>query len=172
MFKHNVVGRLGLFLSISFLAAACVGGQIGDAPGGSRLGPGYNDTNAASGPVGSGTPAALVCPGASADVSASNGWRSSDASLPAAGSLYFEFKARPGAANLDGLIGVGAEDITDFTKAAIAVRFAEDGLVDVRDGSFYSSDVSYAYDPGGLVQRRHLRRYFDRDLRRRDWTLR
>ncbi len=144
MFRHNFVGGLSPFLGILVLASACVGGQIGDAAGVSRLGPGDDGSQ----PVAPGTQVAPACLGASPDVSASNGWRSSEASLPASDSLYFEFKARPATANLDGLVGVGAEDIDDFTKAAIAVRFAEDGLVDARDGSFYSSDVSYPYDPG------------------------
>ena len=72
----------------------------------------------------------------------------SEASLPADGALRFELKARPTAANLEGLVAVGAEDIDDFPKAAIAVRFADNGLVDVRDGAFYSSDLAYPWDPG------------------------
>jgi hypothetical protein len=158
VFKHNFVGQLGLFLSILFLASACAVGEIGDVPAGAPgpgPGPGYDDINDGIGeapsdtvPEGPNNPVAPACPGASADVSASDGWVSSEASLPAFDALYFEFKARPTAANIDGLLAVGAEDINDFAKAAIAVRFAEDGLVDVRDGSVYNSDVSYAYDPG------------------------
>ena len=90
----------------------------------------------------------VVCPGASADVSASSGWQSSEASLPADGTLRFEFKARPTAADLNGLVAVGSQDIDAFTKAAIAVRFAKDGFVDARDGGIYDSDVPYPYDPG------------------------
>ncbi|MDB4278391.1 right-handed parallel beta-helix repeat-containing protein [Deltaproteobacteria bacterium] len=116
--------------------------------------PGYGDGDSGISdpqdivPQGPSDPVAPVCPGASPDVSASNGWLSSEAALPASGGLYFEFKTRPAAANLNGLVAVGAEDINDFAKTAIAVRFAKDGLVDVRDGSVYRSDVSYAYDPG------------------------
>ena len=91
---------------------------------------------------------ALACPGASADVSASSGWRSVESSLPADGALRFEFKARPTAANLDGLVAIGAEDIDAVAKAAITVRFAEDGFVDAFDGTVYDSDVAYPYDPG------------------------
>jgi len=81
-------------------------------------------------------------------VAARDGWRSSNASVPADGVLRFEFKARPTAADLDGLVAVGAENIDDFDKATVAVRFGEDGLVDVRDGAFYASDMAYPYDPG------------------------
>ncbi len=78
---------------------------------------------------------ALKCAEASPDVAARNGWHSSTSSVPTDGVLRFEVKARPTAANLDGLVAVGAESIDDFDKAAIAVRFADDGLVDVRDGA-------------------------------------
>ena len=133
--KHRFIGWLGSLFSVLVLASACTVGEVGDSSGEPRLGPGYDDV-------------APVCPGASADISASDGWRSSEASLPANETLRFEFKARPTAANLDGLVAVGAEDINDFTRAAITVRFADNGLVDVRDGAFYSSDMAYPYDPG------------------------
>ena len=142
MFTHQFVGRLGLFVSVLVFANACVGGEIGDVPGGARLGPEASDPEIGN------EASPLVCPGASPDVSANNGWRSSEASLPADGALRFELKARPTAANLNGLVAVGAEDIDDFPKAAIAVRFGDNGLVDVRDGAFYSSDQAYPYDPG------------------------
>ena len=160
--KHHLVGRFGLFVSISVFVGACAVGDIGDSFGSPRgdtedgsdevvdtppvLVPSNpSDPSAPSDP---GEPAALQCPGANADVSASNGWRSSEASLPAYDALYFEFKARPTAANLNGLIGVGAEPINEFAETALSVRFAKDGLVDVRDGAVYNSDVSYAYEPG------------------------
>jgi len=150
VFKQQLLGRLGLFFSISVLVGACAGGEIGDAPGGARLGPGDDFVGQIdpSEPVVSQTPAALTCAGAGPDVSTSNEWRSSEASLPAFDALYFEFKARPTAANIDGLVGVGAEDINDFAGATLTVRFAQDGLVDVRDGAVYSSDTSFAYHPG------------------------
>ena len=138
MFKYLRVGRLGLFVNVLVLVSACAVGEIGDAPGGARLGP-----DAVGNEV-----SPLVCPGASPDVSAQSGWRSGEASMPADEALRFELKARPTAANLDGLVAIGAEDIDDFPKAAIAVRFADNGLVDVRDGAFYSSEVAYPYDPG------------------------
>ena len=45
-------------------------------------------------------------------------------------------------------MAVGTGNIDDITKAAITVRFANNGKVDVRDGSFYSADASYPYEPG------------------------
>jgi hypothetical protein len=86
------------------------------------------------------------CPGAYPDISTKSGWQSSDAALPASGTLRFEVKARPGAAKLDALLAIGAETIDEFDKAAITVRFAENGLVDVRDGAFYVSDVAFPYE--------------------------
>ena len=91
---------------------------------------------------------ALQCAGTRPDVVARNGWRSVEAGLSADSSLRFELKARPTASNLDGLLALGAESIDRFDEAAITVRFANDGLVDVRDGAFYTSDMAYPYEPG------------------------
>ena len=146
MANHHSVGRLGLFsLSILVLLSACAVGDIGGGPGGSRFG---SEDDFGSSPVEPSDPAALKCAGASPDVSARDGWRSSEASGIAEGTLRFEVRARPTAQNLDGLLAMGAESIDDFDKAAITVRFGEDGLVDVRDGAFYTSDMAYPYNPG------------------------
>ena len=129
-------------------SATARGGQVRARDEPLPLKIGSNGSPEASDPEIGNSASPLVCPEASADVSASSGWRSSEASLPADGALRFEFKARPTAADLNGLVAVGAQDIDAFTEAAIAVRFAEDGFVDARDGGIYDSDVSYPYDPG------------------------
>ncbi len=149
MLQHKFIGRFGSLLTVLALTSACAGGEIGDGPGRFRLGPESDGLDGIAQPEEPGVSlAAASCPGASPDVSASDGWLSSKASLPAFGTLYFETMARPTAANLDGLMAVGAVDIDDFAEAAITVRFADDGLVDVRDGDVYTSDLSYAYEPG------------------------
>ena len=152
MLKHRLIGRLGLILGICVSGTACVGGEISDSTAdGSRFGPETSDPgigNDASDPITGQVDSPLVCSEASADVSASSGWRSSSVSRPASGALRFEFKARPTAADLNGLVAVGAPEIDAFTDAAILVRFAKDGFVDVRDGAIYYSDVNYPYDPG------------------------
>ena len=135
MFTNSSVGRLGLLLSILVLTNGCAVGEIGDSAGEPRLDLGFDD-------------AGLTCPGVSADVSASDGWESKQASQPAPDSLYFEVMARPAEANLDALVAVGAQDIYDFSDAAITVRFSETGLVDVMDDVEYSSDGSFEYDAG------------------------
>ena len=89
-----------------------------------------------------------TCPSAAPVVSAQNGWRSAQASRPAFETLDFEIIARPEASNIDALVAVGNQDIADFSDAAIAVRFADDGLIDARDGSVYDSDVPFAYEAG------------------------
>ena len=132
-------------MSILVLLSACAVGDIGGGPGGSGFG---SEDDFGSSPVEPSDPAALKCAGASPDVAARDGWRSSEASVPADSTLRFELKARPTAAHLDGVVAVGAEGIDDFDKAAITVRFGEDGLVDVRDGAFYASDIAYPYNPG------------------------
>ena len=134
----SIKGRLGLIVSLILLLNACTFGD--PFLSGSYQPP--RDTNVA--PSGG----ALECPGANADVSAAlNGWSSGDASLPAYGALRLDLKARP-TETLTGLFAVGAKAVNAFNEAAIAVRFGSDGMVDARDGSFYSSDVEYAYDPG------------------------
>ena len=134
--------RIGLILGSCVLGTACLGGDIGGAEGGTRLGSEASDSDVGN------SLSALACPGASADVSASSGWQNVESSLPANGALRFEFKARPTVANLDGLVAIGAEHIDAVAKAAITVRFAEDGFVDAFDGTVYDSDVAYRYDPG------------------------
>ena len=138
---HTVVRTaafIGIFSSLSACAVGDIGGPAGQ-PGVARGGDGADPLDYLPAPK---------CPAASPDVAARDGWRSSNASVPADGVLRFELEARPTAANLDGLVAVGAESIDSFDKAAIAVRFADDGLVDVRDGAFYTSDMAYPYEPG------------------------
>ena len=145
------MNRLNLLVAVGFLVfpaflASCGTGEIGSLEGAPRFGdPNPVDSGAAS----DADPASTgQCLGASPDVAARDGWRSSEASVPADGALSFEVKARPTAGRLDALVAVGGESIDDFDKAAITVRFAEDGLVDVRDGAVYASDVAYPYEPG------------------------
>ncbi len=140
MRKDCSLGRLRAFIVIAFSLTACTAGQIDGSVGDGAWDDGSDDEQT--------MPPLLQCPGANPDVAARNGWRSSDASALTDGVLRFELKARPTASNLDGLVAVGAESIDDFDKAAIAVRFADDGLVDVRDGAFYASDMAYPYEPG------------------------
>ena len=144
MFKRSFHGRVAGFLTALAFMSSCGGGDIGDMR---YLGDGGSPGTPTE-PPGDGPGDPLTCTAASADVGASNGWRSVDASQPAVGDLYFELTARPTAENLDGLMAVGAEGIDEFSKAAIAVRFADSGLVDARDGTSYESDVAFPYDPG------------------------
>jgi len=136
------------------LISAC-SGEIGDAPGAARRGPTSDFSNAANaavpnGPTGAQDPFPQddpTCPSAAAVVSVSNGWQSTEASQPAFDTLQLSFLARPEAANIDALVGVGAQDIDDFPDAMLTVRFADDGFIDVQDGSAYDSDVAFAYEP-------------------------
>jgi hypothetical protein len=56
--------------------------------------------------------------------------------------------ARLEAVGLDAVLAVGGQDISDFSDAAILVRFAENGLIDARDGPDYDRDIAFAYEPG------------------------
>jgi len=141
MLKLRVVGCLAALVGFSFTLCACGMGEISGTAGGARDGfdDGADPTESAPN---------FQCLGANPDVAARNGWKSSEAGVPAEGVLRLELKARPTAANLDGLVAVGAESIDDIDKAAITVRFADNGLVDVGDGAFYASDIGYPYEPG------------------------
>ena len=88
------------------------------------------------------------CPDAAVVVTASNGWKSATASQPAYAGLQLSLMARPEAAGIDAVLAVGGQDISDFSDAAILVRFAENGLIDARDGSVYDRDSAFAYEPG------------------------
>ena len=169
MFKDQFFFRLGLLAAAAFLLS-CGGGEIGETSdfGDPRLGP--ENTSVAPGVPGSpgvnedglpineaGEPISPLsdlpledssCPSVAPDVTVSNGWRSTKASQAAFGTLDFEAKARPGAANLDGILAIGGRDIDAFADAAILVRFASDGLMDARDGSVYDKDVTFPYEPG------------------------
>jgi hypothetical protein len=70
------------------------------------------------------------------------------ASQAAFDTLEFTVMARPEVTNLDAMVAVGSQDIADFSDTAIAVRFADDGLIDARDGSVYDKDVSFSYEAG------------------------
>lgn len=83
-----------------------------------------------------------------ATLSARNGWRNVEASQPATDTFEFNAMARAEVANIDAMIAVGAGEITDSSDAAIKVRFADDGSIDVRDGIAYKSERRFRYQPG------------------------
>ena len=89
-----------------------------------------------------------TCSSLSPDIQASSGWRSVESPQVAEGELFFTVQARPTVAGLNGLIAVAPQQPRNFSDAAILVRFNPDGLVDVRDGAIYDSDVIYPYEPG------------------------
>jgi hypothetical protein len=138
MSNYRVLGQLAGLVGLGVVFYGCAVGEI-DGTGLDGFDPGTDPNTSAQ---------ALQCPGAKPDVVARNGWRSSEATAPADGVLRLELKARPTDANLGGLVAVGAETVDDIDKAAIAVRFADNGLVDVGDGAFYASDMAYPYEPG------------------------
>ena len=137
------LSRSAVLVVIAAYLGACSVGEIGTSVDGDPRTRGDADD-----PAPAPSAPAVQCPGASPDVAARNGWRSSEASEPADDSLLFEVKARPTADNLDGVVALGAEGVEQFDQAAIAVRFGADGLIDVRDGGTYASDVAYPYEPG------------------------
>ena len=173
MLKENWLGLGGLFAAIALMSACGTGeigdplGQLGDAAGGPGNGVeqspevaaefaelrrrGRRRGSATVVPAVTSTPTnapAPSCPSAIADVSASNGWRSTAASQPAYDTLRFEFMVRPAVADLNGLVAVGGQNIDQFTDATMSVRFAGSGVIDVRNGARYDSDIRFTYDPG------------------------
>ena len=120
-------------LTAAALVSAC-GGEIISSPSGARQDPFPQDDP--------------TCPSAAAVVSASDGWRSTTASTPAFETLELELMARPEADGIDAFVAVGARDIADFADPAIVVRFAADGLIDVRDDQAYIADQAFSYEAG------------------------
>jgi hypothetical protein len=169
VFKDNLLVLWGLLTTIA-LVSACGVGEIGGSAGAARGGPepGASDGDVELSPEAAaefredGAPGVTepsdpgktndsvppACPSATSDVSANDGWRSTQTSQAAFDTLRFEFMARPAVANLNGLVAVGGQDIDEFTDAAISVRFAGSGFIDARDGSSYDGDVFIGYDPG------------------------
>ena len=87
-----------------------------------------------------------ACPSAASALSASDGWTSTLATQSSVDELHFEIMARPGAANLNGFVAIGGQDVQHLSDAAIAVRFAENGLIDARNGSRFDSDSIFEYE--------------------------
>ena len=135
-----------------YLVGACSGARL-DAPDAAPLGgtiPGAEDagTSGHDGiPQGS-VAGQQTCPSAIAALSVSDGWASAPATQPAVDQLQFEIMARPGSANLDGLVAIGGQDMQDPSAATIAVRFTDNGLIDAIDGSVYHSDTIFEYEGG------------------------
>ena len=111
-----------------------------------------------------------ACSPASPDVTVTGGWWSTAASRSAFDALELVVIARPGEANLDGLVAIGAQELTDFPDAGILVRFADDGLIDARDGSTYDKDVAFGYEAGVwytiVIEANIISRTYDVDVGR------
>ncbi len=146
-----------LLLVGSFAIAALVGSCGSVHEGRPELEPPRASESSPSDPAESATPMNPLsglpvhdptCSPAAPDVTVSNGWRSAAASQAAFDTLELVVIARPGAANLDGLVAIGAGELADFPDAAILVRFADDGFVDARDGSTYDKDIPFTYEAG------------------------
>ena len=141
----------GLLAILAVSLAACGSGEIGDQA--ARFG-GPGD------PADPGDPGNVpnpddpfpnddpTCPDAAAVVVANDGWSSVTPSEPAFSGLRLSLMARPEEAALNALVAVGGQDIEDFADAAVLVRFADDGLIDARDGSAYDADIDFTYEPG------------------------
>ena len=139
---------------LAVVVGACGAGDM------SESGPGFGEPRNPGDGAGSGVPNSPemsgepfpqddpTCPDAAVVLAASNGWESATASQPATTTLQLSLMARPQVAGLDAVLAIGGQDISDFEDAAILVRFAENGLIDVRDGPVYDRDAAFVYEPG------------------------
>lgn len=59
-----------------------------------------------------------------------------------------EFVVTPSAPDIDAVIGLSAAPAAKFTDLAVIVRFAPNGVIDVRNGDHYQSDGSLPYVAG------------------------
>jgi hypothetical protein len=62
--------------------------------------------------------------------------------------LDVAFRARPGASNMDGVIGVAHGDVDSYSDYAGSLRFYTNGRIEVRDGDTYRADVAAPYAAG------------------------
>ncbi len=58
------------------------------------------------------------------------------------------YDATPGQENMDGVVGFSFNAATGYTSLAAITRFADTGLIDVRNGAAYSADMAMPYIPG------------------------
>lgn len=61
------------------------------------------------------------------------------------GSFTFRFHATPNGNSIDGVLGLSQGVGTAFSSFGPIVRFATTGVIDVRDGGAYGSNVSFPY---------------------------
>lgn len=59
-----------------------------------------------------------------------------------------EWTAVPSSADIDGVMGLGRGEATQFNDLACIVRFGPGGVIDARDGSRYRSEADLSYEEG------------------------
>jgi hypothetical protein len=97
--------------------------------------------NAAATPGTFTTPAAPGVPGCAAVAAA---WV--NAAIPAQNKPFsIQFDAVPGAAGIDGVLGLSNGIATDWSRLAAAVRFNQSGNIDARNGSAYGAAAAIPY---------------------------
>src|SRR5262245_49277432 len=68
------------------------------------------------------------------------------------GAFHIVLAAIPSEASMDALIGVSSGPASSVVDLGPIVRFSSAGTLDVRNGSAYSSDSTFAYKPGLTYQ--------------------
>ena len=59
-----------------------------------------------------------------------------------------EFDAVPGAANMDGVVGLSTGAVSSYSGCAAMVRFNDQGAIDARNGGTYAAVTAIAYAAG------------------------
>lgn len=78
----------------------------------------------------------------------SSGWANSSLSQSETGSFQIQFDATPSAAALDSVVGLSSAPASAYTDLAAIVRFNNNGTIDARNGSAYTSLAPIPYLPG------------------------
>ena len=102
-----------------------------------------SSTNTPAGPAGFTT---ISCAAITPDLTANNGWGTTQAEALTYGSAHFEFYARPAVANQNAIVGISdATPIDGDTDLKMGIRFNASGNIDVRDGAAWTADSTIPY---------------------------
>ncbi|MDQ8188060.1 chitobiase/beta-hexosaminidase C-terminal domain-containing protein [Pelagicoccus sp. SDUM812002] len=80
------------------------------------------------------------------ELASTENWKNLDIG-PQTESFSFNFSGTAPAAELDGVVGFGAETADSYSDLACIIRFNDAGYIDARDSNIYRSDSIFEYEP-------------------------
>ena len=125
--------------------SACLGTAPGDSNGTHSLSAVARD---AAGNITASAPVSVTVSNTATTCQTSGASWQNQALAPQSGSFTAQFDATPGAANIDGVMGMAAGNAAAYTDLAAIVRFNSSGKIDARNGGAYSALASIPYVAG------------------------